>query len=455
MHKDRVGTPSAFALPTSSGSLWGAIERLGKGDPSCSPESAGYFGSTRSRPIVSVFSTTGSFRSEAKFGKLAALGQGYPAPPNRAYNRAHVARSRRPLAPWLDHRRLRHRRHRGGLHGAPDRHFSRPGHHPTAQGPDPELCLGETRPWGGRGPGWYHQGRRRRSRRDPPGPGAGAGAGRTGGQRRHLHRRRRRRHGDPAGPAARGRRARHQPGAPAHDDGRRAGDRRAALRPPGPGDRGVDPRRRGAREENPQRPARDRGRAFGARHHRHRHSLFLLVLDPFDPPGHRRRASNRPHAPRRRHRVDLRGGGANTHRPTRAGTARYGRLRRRHLEIPARSSGGAPDAGRRLRQVLQAGPGRPGPPLRPQPGGYRGAGRVPRRVGRGGGLAWRGAPGGVRRPGAGASDRGRPAPGEPHRRAGAAGRRGATGGPGRRRGDPVRPQGRDPWPQPSLYHKNC
>ena len=90
--KSAAGSPSPFALPARAGSLWGNVEGTGKGDPSCSPESAGYSVNTRSRPDASVFSTTGSFRSEAEFDKLAAFGRGRAdplpqrlgAPPQRA-----------------------------------------------------------------------------------------------------------------------------------------------------------------------------------------------------------------------------------------------------------------------------------------------------------------------------------------------------------------------------------
>ena len=45
--------------------------------------------------------------------------------------------------------------------------------------------------------------------------------------------------------------------------------------------------------QDAQRPARHRRRPVDPRHHRHRRALFVLGLDPFDPPRHRRGARRR------------------------------------------------------------------------------------------------------------------------------------------------------------------
>jgi len=83
-------------------------------------------------------------------------------------------------------------------------------------------------------------------------------------------------------------------------------------------------------------------RRLSVPNHRDRHSLFLFVVDPFDPARHRCRARRRSDAHRGGDRLDLGGGGGAASPSARNRPPRYGRLRRRHVEIPASSSGPPP-----------------------------------------------------------------------------------------------------------------
>ena len=139
------------------------------------------------------------------------------------------------------------------------------------------------------------------------------------------------------------------------DDRARPGRRR---RPRG---HDLDPRRRDPGAAHRQRPPRHRRRPLDPRHHRRRDPLFLRVLDPLDPPRHRRRARRRPRPRRRRHRLDLGARGAGALRPARVRADRHGRLRRRHAQVSAPPPDRAGHAGRRLRQARQA-RGRPSRP---------------------------------------------------------------------------------------------
>ncbi len=80
--------------------------------------------------------------------------------------------------------------------------------------------------------------------------------------------------------------------------GRRSGARSRRCRRSRGDDR--DPWRRDPGATDDQRPARHRRRPVGSRHHRHRDSLFLRLLDPLDPSRHRRgaRRGRRPTSPR-------------------------------------------------------------------------------------------------------------------------------------------------------------
>ena len=69
--------------------------------------------------------------------------------------------------------------------------------------------------------------------------------------------------------------------------------------------RNLDPRRRSAGGENPQRPPRHRRRPVDPRHHRHRRAVFVLGVDPFDPQRHRCRPRRRLDAYRRLDRREL------------------------------------------------------------------------------------------------------------------------------------------------------
>ena len=102
--------------------------------------------------------------------------------------------------------------------------------------------------------------------------------------------------------------------------------------------RNLGSRRREDRRAHRQRAARHRRRPVDPRHDRRRHALFVLGLDPLDPPRRRRRARQRLRPHRRRDRRDVRGRHPRALRPARSCADRHGRFCRRPLEIPARAS---------------------------------------------------------------------------------------------------------------------
>ena len=132
-----------------------------------------------------------------------------------------------------------------------------------------------------------------------------------------------------------------------------------------------DPRRRAPRRADDERKARHRRRAVGAGHHRDRRALFLFVVDPRDPPRHRRRPRRRSRPYRRGDRHDLGARGATALPSARARADRHGRFCRRHAQISAPPSGRAADPGRRLRQARQARRRPSRSAFEPQPGRWR------------------------------------------------------------------------------------
>ena len=120
------------------------------------------------------------------------------------------------------------------------------------------------------------------------------------------------------------------------DGGRRTDRRRLRC-----GGRDFRAGRRKNRRAHRQRPARHRRRPVDPRHDRRRRALFLLGLDPFDPPRNRRRAGERLRPCGSCDRRHLRSGDPRPSPSARSRADRHGRLRRRPAEISARPSGPA------------------------------------------------------------------------------------------------------------------
>ena len=121
--------------------------------------------------------------------------------------------------------------------------------------------------------------------------------------------------GDAARPADPARRAGDQPGA-APDDRRRPSPRWPARAADFEVEISV-PDGEEHRGEDAEPAARHSRRPVDPRHDRHRHSLFLLGLDPLDPSRHRRGARHGLDPCRRRDRQRLRDRGAEAARPAR------------------------------------------------------------------------------------------------------------------------------------------